>query len=159
MAQAQIKKVSKVATVAVKKVAAKPAAKKVAPTVKRTVRKAPANQVKFVVMDGARPTAGNRLAGFTAAWLNLTGIMKGNAVQRATLVKIAGETAIAYHTRNGNFEKTETGLKLSEKGAMFFELRGDIAPDYRAAFEVIMSTGKLDERSEVKNPKLITKVA
>ena len=145
MAQAQIKKVSKVATVA----------KKAAPTVKRTVRKAPANRVKFIIEDFARPSQGSRLAAFTAAWLTLTGLTKGNAVSRGTLVKIAGETAINYHTRNGNFEKTEQGLKLSDKGVMFFEARGDVMPDMRAGFEVVLSTGKLDDRAEVKNPKAI----
>lgn len=136
--------------------AAKPAAKKAAPAVKRTVRKAPAKPaIKFLVADFARPTQGHALAGFTAAWMTLTGILKGAAVPRATLVRIAGETAINYHTRNGNFEKTEQGLKLSAKGVEFFAARGDQAPEIRAGFETIMTTGKLDERAPVKNAKAV----
>lgn len=157
-AQAQVKKVSKVATSStVKKAATKPVTKKAAPAVKRTVRKAvkATNAVKFVIVDFARPNQGNRLLAFTAAWLELTGLNKGNAMSRAALIAIAGETAINYHTRNGNFEKTEAGLKLSEKGAMFFAARGDVSPDERAGFEVLLKTGKLDERAGIKNEKAV----
>ncbi len=146
--QKQITK-AKAVTKPATKVAAKPAAK-------RTVRKAPqkpVDQVKFVITT--RPSAGARLAGYTAAWMKLSGFINGAPMSRNRMVAIAGETAVAYHTRQGNFERTEAGMILTEQGKAHFAIRGDQAPDYRAGFEVLMTTGKLDPRTDVVNPTIV----
>lgn len=138
---------------------AKPATKKA--TAPRAKKAAPAAPVlTHTIQDYARPKAGTRLFAFTDAWLELTGIKAGSAVSRATLVKIAGEVAITYHTRNGNFEKTENGLSLSAKGASFFAAR-DAGNDAQliAAFKEAMTTGQAPEVLAIKDPKAIIKVA
>jgi hypothetical protein len=119
--------------------------KKVAsPAKKTTVKaasKAAAFAVKFAIIDYARPAHGHALFAYTAAWRELSGLDKGNTVPRATLVKIAGETAIAYHTKNGNFEKTENGLKMSAKGQLFFAAKS-VDAELKKTFVEIMSKGQ-----------------
>lgn len=127
------------------KVAAKPVAKTAAKTAAKpaakTAAKAKAPAITTLIADYARPVAGNRLAAFTAAWLQLSGLKDGKAVQRATLVKIAGPRAIQYHTSNGNFETTPDGLKLTTKGQNAFGARS-IDPEMLKAYSEALATGK-----------------
>ncbi len=148
---------------------AKPAAKNVKAVAKkatvakpRTVRKAkavaPVRAVAFHIEDYARPKAGAPLFAFTAAWLSLTGMASGKAAIRADLVKIAGETAVTYHTKNGNFEKTDKSLVMTDKGNAFFAARA-IDPQLLAAYETVLMTGQDGEKAGVKNPAAIKKAA
>lgn len=157
MTQAQVT-IAKTAKTA--KAAAKTSpAKKAAP---RTVRKAkvtaPVRAVAFHIEDYARPKAGASLMAFTAAWMNLTGMIDGTPVVRADMVKIAGETAVTYHTKNGNFEKTDKGLAITAKGRAFFAAR-EIDPQLLAAYETVLMTGQDGEKAGVKNPAAIKKAA
>ena len=145
------------------KAVAKPAAKKASAAKPRTVRKAkavtaPVRAVAFHIEDYARPKAGAPLFAFTAAWLSLTGMASGKAAIRADLVKIAGETAVTYHTKNGNFEKTDKGLVMTDKGNAFFAARA-IDPQMLAAYETVMTTGEEGEKAGIKNPAAIKKAA
>lgn len=152
------------AQVTIAKKTAKPAAaKKAAP---RTVRKAVAKSstkaapraIAFHIEDYARPKAGNTLFAFTAAWLNLTGMAAGKPAIRAELVKVAGETAVTYHTKNGNFEKTDKGLVMTEKGFAFFAAR-TVDPQLLEAYETVMTTGQDGDKAGIKNPAAIKKAA
>ena len=139
------------------KVATKPEAKAKG----RTVRKAVKKEVNFIIYDYARPKAGHLLAAFTAAWMDSFGMLQGNAVPRAKLVKVAGDTAVNYHTKNGNFERTEEGLKITAKGQAFFAARYADRPvdaQAMAAYQAIFATGQIDGEL-VKNQAAITKAA
>lgn len=147
----------------IKKVVAVPAVKAVkAPAKKTTVRKAVAKKaapvalptVKYSIVDFARPKAGNTLFAFTSAWLELTGLSNGGAMARTRLVQIAGETAITYHTKNGNLAKTESGLTLSDKGQMFFATRTEIDPQVKAAFVDVLANGTVNDLV-IRNAKAI----
>lgn len=127
----------------------------------RTSRKAPKKAINFIIYDYARPKAGHLLKAFTAAWLDSLGMLEGNAVPRATLVRIAGDTAIGYHTKNGNFERTESGLKITEKGKAFFAARyaeSPADPQVMAAYQAIFATGEIDGVL-VKAQAAVTKAA
>lgn len=156
--QKQITKSTKAATAKPAAKATKPAAKKApakAAAKGRTVRKAaPKQTINFIIEDFARPKAGQLLTSFTAAWLDMTGLNAGMAVPRTALIKIAGETAIAYHVKNGNFTKTENGLALSEKGQMAFASR-DVDPQLQAAFVDVFTNGHVNDVANVKNAKAI----
>jgi len=138
MAQAQITKTAGKTNKAAVKTAAAPAkrATRKAPAAKAVAAEVPAEKINFVIQDYARPVAGSRLAAFTATWLDLSGLAKGDAVKRADLVKVAGPRAIAYHTSNGNMESTPDGVKLTDKGFAAFASRTvdpEAAKAYRAA--------------------------
>lgn len=127
----------------------------------RQTRKAPKKAINFIIYDYARPKAGHLLKAFTAAWLDSLGMLEGNAVPRATLVRIAGDTAIGYHTKNGNFERTESGLKITEKGKAFFAARyaeSPADPQVMAAYQAIFATGEIDGVL-VKAQAAVTKAA
>lgn len=145
-----------------KAVAKNSPAKKASAAAPRTVRKAkavaPVKAVAFYIEDYARPKAGAPLFAFTAAWLTLTGLASGKAAIRADLVKIAGETAVTYHTKNGNFEKTDKGLIMTEKGNAFFAAR-TVDPQLFAAYETVMTTGEDGDKAGIKNPAAIKKAA
>lgn len=160
MTQALIAKNAKQSTA---KAVAKNSPAKKAAAKPRTVRKAqtvaaPVKSVAFHIEDYARPKAGASLFAFTAAWLTLTGMAEGKPAARANLVKIAGETAITYHTKNGNFAKTDKGLVMTEKGLAFFAARA-IDPALYAAFETVMTTGEEGAKAGIKNAAAIKKAA
>jgi hypothetical protein len=103
------------------------------------------NQIKFFLSEGARPSYGNgagRLAAHTAAFLALSGIADGEAVKRDDAIKILGATAVKYHTSLGNFAKSKTELKLTDKGREFFTLRGGPSEPTFAAYQYVMLTGE-----------------
>lgn len=149
--QATTIKTAAAKTVATRKASAKPAAKPATKTVAKaapkaaakakTAPKAKAPAIKVIIADYARPAAGNRLAAFTQAWLDLSGLAAGSAVQRATIVKVAGPRAVQYHTGNGNIESTPDGLKLTQKGYAAFSSRS-VDPELLKAYTEALSEGK-----------------
>lgn len=149
------KAASKAATKAapVKKNAAKPATKASA---KATAKAAPQG-IKYAVSDFARPQAGRALAAHTAAFLGLSGMATGDAVPRAFASKVIGARAVQYHTGNGNFEATPDGLKLTEKGEIFFMSRA-IDPELLAAYESVMQSGAVNDLANVKTEAARVKV-
>ncbi len=119
------------------------------------------NGVKFV-FDGARPHGGTELASYTVAWLALSGMDDGRAIPAEQVKKIAGKRAFSYHTGNGNWERTDSGVVLTEQGFMHF---GNIAngsginrnirpdPEMVKAYTETMQSGKVS--AMVKNPAMI----
>lgn len=116
---------------------------------------------KFIVQDFARPKAGRQLFAFTQAWLELSGIINAKACDAKALRDIAGSTAIAYHTRNGNFQRDGNALSLSSKGLNFFSERmiaNAYDPKDTDAFKQMMQTGKIDGNL-IKNQSAIAKLS
>ena len=116
---------------------------------------------KFIIQDFARPKAGRQLLAFTEAWLQLSGLVNGRACDAKALRTIAGDTAIGYHTRNGNFQRDGNALTLSGKGSEFFAQR-ILSTAYDAkdtdAFKAMMQSGKIDGNL-IKNQSAIVKFA
>ena len=112
-------------------------------------------QLTHFATGAARPSAGSALASYTAAWLTLSGMATGHAVPGAIVRQVAGDTAFAYHTKQGNFERTDEGVKLTDKGILHFLSRTKIQPDPEMvkAYEEVLSTGKTN--AMVKNPEFI----
>ena len=114
--------------VQITKSAAKPAA---------VTKAAPA--LKFTILDYKRPQRGHALAAHTAAFLTLSGMADGKAYPRALAIKSLGETAVKYHTGNGNFCRTADGLTISEQGYEFFTFRTAVDPELLAAYTEALS--------------------
>lgn len=145
-ADAEVKKVART-----KRAAQKPVAK-----VESIVAKsAKVIAVKYQISTAARPAAGRQLKAYTEAVLQLLGMYKGKAYDRATLNTIMGSTAVNYHTtRTLAITATNDGLMLTPGfGSDFFAMRAELnefdpkdVEDYKA----ILTTGKADNRL-VKN--------
>lgn len=135
------------------KAASKPKAKAAA-----KVAAAPAPVLAFKITTGGKPSAGARLFAYTQAVHDLTGMSKGAKVGRAKLRAIVGDTAIAYHLKQGNYALTDDSMVfLTELGQATFELRaGKILPSDYAAFVEILTTGKPNDLC--KNPIFIEAV-
>lgn len=117
----------------------------------------PQTGIKFAIADFARPAAGRALAAHTAAFLGLSGMGAGAAIPRALATKIIGARAVQYHTGNGNFAATAEGLKLTDKGELFF-LSREIDPELLAAYESVMQTGAVNETANVKTEAARVKI-
>ena len=105
---------------------------------------APVNNAKHHIKDGFRPASGAKLFAYTFAWLQETGLIDGGSISRADAVKLAGSTAIAYHTGKTNTMVDNKGsLSLAPHGAAFF---GDRHPDAKdvEAYRAILRTGQPD---------------
>lgn len=111
------------AQVEVVKAAPKAAQKKAAPKAKP--KAAPkAKGPSFALMaGGARPGAGDRLKAHTQAVLELYGMDKGAAVEKAQLRKVVGDQAIRYNVDKGAFKVEGGKVSLTEQGAAFFRDR------------------------------------
>jgi hypothetical protein len=109
----------------------------------------------YVVTGAARPSAGSALASYTAAWLQLSGMATGHVCPAATVRQVAGDTALAYHVKQGNMERTDKGIQLTEQGILHFLSRTKIQPDPEMvkAYEEVLSKGK--PNGMVKNPEFI----
>lgn len=111
------------AQVEVVKAAPKAAQKKAAPKAKP--KAAPkAKGPSFALMaGGARPGAGDRLKAHTQAVLELFGMDKGAAVEKAQLRKVVGDQAIRYNVDKGAFKVEGGKVSLTPQGAAFFKER------------------------------------
>lgn len=109
------------------------------------------SSIKYAIADFARPSAGAALAAHTMAFLTLSGLAEGKTFPKAEAVKVMGSRAIGYHTREkNNFELTPEGLKLTEKGTLFFIHRGEAEPELVKAYTEVMTTGKVNKAANVK---------
>lgn len=119
--------------------------------------KSSAGAIRFTIVQAARPGSGELLASYTAAWLSLSGMADGAAIPSKVVRAIAGDTAYAYHTRNGNFERTPEGVKLTDAGLMHFIGGGNrnirSNPEYEAGYIAVLTNGKPNE--QVKNAAFI----
>lgn len=104
----------------------------------------------YAIADYARPKAGAALFAHTAAFFALSGIADGKAYPKAKAVQVIGQTAVKYHTGNGNFEHTAEGIKMTDKGRAFFAARPAVDPELYAAFESVLSTGAVNDKANVK---------
>lgn len=133
----------------------KPAAKTVAKTAPKTVAKpihkhaAPAKLTHFI-QDFARPKHGASLFAHTQVFLELSGIAGGKAYPKAKAVQVIGGTAVKYHLNNTNFEATTEGIKMTDKGYMFFSSRPTVDPELVKAFTEVLSTGHVNAAANVK---------
>lgn len=110
-----------------------------------------ASAIKYALADFARPNAGAALAAHTMAFLTLSGLAEGKTIPKAQAVQIMGSRAIGYHTREkGNFELTPEGLKLTEKGELFFIHRGEAEPEMVKAFTEVLTKGTVNPLANVK---------
>lgn len=152
MANAQITRKAPAAKVATK--SAKVAAPKAATPAKkagRTVRKAPAKPaLAFMLHPYARPSAGNRLAAYTSAWMFLTGMAEGKPVAGALVRELAGDTAIAWHIKQGNFERTAEGIKLTDVGMSAFGSR-IVDPEIANGFLAVLTKGEASDAAGIKS--------
>lgn len=127
----------------------KPKAKAKPSRVKSTVG-APA----FAIGQGCRPVAGARLVAYTAAWLSMFALDSGKAAPRAALVKVAGQTAVAYHTRQGNMVQTADGITLTAKGKSVFAMRA-IDAELKAAMMSVLKNGEPNKTAQVSKAQIV----
>lgn len=135
-----------------KRAAAKPAAKKATAT--KTARK-PVSKIKHFLVTG-RPVSGANLQAFTAAWMSLTGMDKGKAVEKALIEKVAGATAIAYHVKTGRLQNKDGLLSLTDGGKLHFQARQPEEETVKA-WQSILTTGKPDGKM-IKNAAMIAAI-
>lgn len=109
-----------------------------------------APSIKYAIADYARPKAGAALFAHTAAFLELSGLNAGQAYPKSKAAQIIGQTAVKYHSANGNFEQTAEGVKLTDKGRAFFAARPAVDKELHAAFVEVMTEGKINEKANVK---------
>lgn len=112
----------------------------------------------FAIGQGFRPVAGVRLVAYSAAWMAATGFDKGAPIARATLAKIAGETAISYHTKHGNFISTPDGIAITAKGKSAFGMRA-VDEQLRDAFMAVMRTGEASKVASVGKGQIVALAA
>ena len=105
--------------------------------------------LKYALIDYCRPSAGGALFAHTQAFFELSGLSTGGAYAKAKALQVIGNTAIKYHSSNGNFETTDQGLKLTAKGQAFFAIR-PINAELKNAFIEVMTTGKPNDKANVK---------
>lgn len=117
---------------------------------------APAYAMNFVITAGARPEKNPYLFAHTEAFFVCSGFYDGKAIDRAVLVDIVGSSAVSHHTKQGNFEATTEGYKLTEQGRANFKKRKP-DPKYVAQYAQIMTTGQADGE-RVKNQGFIRAV-
>lgn len=144
------KPAAKPATVSKAKPAAKPATEQ--STKPATV--GTSKPLSFAIVDYARPKAGAALFAHTSAFLKLSGMNDGSAYPKAKASQIVGQTAIKYHTSNGNFESTNVGIKLTSKGIAFFTARNASHPinlELEAAFVDVLTNGTVNDKANVKS--------
>lgn len=106
-----------------------------------------------------RPMAGNALKAHTAAFLVLSGMYEGKPASIAQARVVLGDTAISYHTKRGNFERAVDGLRLTEKGEMFFAIRGAIMESVEGYIDVL-TTGNIDAKGiqKINHPSFIVRI-
>lgn len=143
MTQAQTT-VAKPAAKPAKSAAAKPA-NKPAKSAQKPAAKPAAAGAQFYVKDSFRPAAGRMLFAYTMAWLQESGLIDGGSIPRADAIKLAGGTAIAYHTGKTNrMIDTKGTLTLAPGGANFFCDRPGIDAKDVEAYREMLRTGQPD---------------
>lgn len=128
------------------KPAAKPAAKIAASA------KPAAKPVKHPINFMVRGNGAAKLFAYTAAWLDLSGLIYG-AEFPADLVKALGGSALAYHTKERNFTVAQGMAKLTAKGLEHFQSReekeeaaGRFDPCDKEDYKLMMQHGFADGR-------------
>jgi hypothetical protein len=109
-----------------------------------------------------RGVGATKLFAHTAAWLELTGLIHGASAPES-LIRELGGSALAYHTKQGNFVTSEGMTKLSDKGMVKFLARqagghGAYAQEDMDHYMLMMLSGVNDARL-VKNAGSIRKLA
>lgn len=127
-------------------------------TIKTPRTAKPSNGVRFMVSPQARPSSGEALASYTAAWLTLSGMGEGGVVPTKTVRALAGDTAYGYHKRLGNFEVTKDGVTLSSVGLVHFMNAGNnrtITPNAEMVEAYMQTMTKGTPSTMVKNTMFI----
>lgn len=101
--------------------------------------------IKFYVMiEGARPSAGNRLAAHTDAALRFLNMANQEPARKQAVVSLFGARAVQYHENNGHFEQKNGMVNLTKKGFNFFKGRfedGKVDADLSNAFLTAIQKG------------------
>lgn len=118
--------------------------------IKHDHKPAAATKLTHFIQDFARPKHGAALFAHTQVFLELSGIAGGKSYPRAKAVQVIGGTAVKYHLANTNLEATAEGLKMTDKGYMFFSSRPTVDPELVKAFADVLSTGHLNAAANVK---------
>lgn len=92
------------------------AAAPVGPALKTRI--APKGATLHVATDTARPDVGKLLAAHTHAALTVLGMLQPArpSANRAAVSTVMGARAVKYHVGKGNFEVTESGIRLTSAG-------------------------------------------
>lgn len=99
---------------------------------------------RFYIKDSFRPGSGRMLFAYTMAWLQESGLIDGADIGRSDAVKLAGGTAITYHTtKTGRMVEKDGRVSLAPQAANFFADRGADSKDVEA-FRAILRDGKPD---------------
>lgn len=112
----------------------------------------------FVLLQGARPTSGPRLASHTQAALEVLGLSVGLAVRKNALVSVIGSRAVGYHLDETNFEERGGGVSLSPLGKRVFDMRtkaDKYDPKLTDAFKAMMLKGKASPAYRISEDNLV----
>lgn len=122
------------------------------PATSKKPAKAPSkvSALGFVIAQGFRPTAGARLYAHTLCALDLLGITTEKGAPRKVVTQAMGETAVAYHLRQGNMVHEADGIKLTDQGEMRFNAGRTSDPEAYEGFKHVMTKGTPDGKI-VKN--------
>lgn len=143
---------------ATKAAAAKPAAKAAQKPQTKAKPAAKAKLAYCLTAGAARPASGARLYAHTQAVLDLTGLVKGAAVDKSLLVKVMGDQAVRYNVSKGAFAIDNGKVSLTVAGKAAFESRiAKLDTALVDAYKAVMSEGKPVE-SVCKNKDLIQAV-
>jgi hypothetical protein len=120
---------------------------------------APAAPKGVKCMVANRPGSGVLLFAYTEAVLQLLDMYAGAEIEKATLSKIMGATAIQYHTNKCTLARLDNGRYiLTSAGKAFFAERAGraVAADV-AAWIQVLSTGQIDG-VVAKNQDMLTAI-
>jgi hypothetical protein len=88
-------------------------------------------QIRFILShegEFLRPTGGNDLFTYTEAWLLAFRLYDDAEIPVALARRIAGKSAIQYHTKRGNISTQNEAVKLTDAGRRHFGARPNISP-------------------------------
>lgn len=109
--------------------------------------------LNYALVQGFRPRGGIYHHAHEAAVLTLSGLIEGAIYPGHALRTVIGDTSIAYHLRQGNFERVQDsdkkwgGYKLTDIGKLFFaRKRSRVDAELYSAFLAVLSTGVADPR-------------
>ena len=122
------------------------------------VTKPVAAKLAYHLKDSCRPGHGALLQAHTEAFLRLSGLVNGGRVPTTLAQTVLGKSAVAWHTKKGNFSITAQGLGLSETGEFAFGVRG-VNEEFCAAYTAVMAEGTLQPSVGVKAEFAIGKLA
>jgi hypothetical protein len=96
--------------------------------------------LRYVLMN--RPQRGTDLFAHTAAAFEALGLFAGEYVERETMLRVWGATALKYHAEK--FRAEDGAYALNDEGFSKFGEWRTIDPEKAAAFLDLLTTGRTD---------------